>query len=234
MIEQRYDTLEGLNAPILVYADIAEAEAVVAGGILKEGNNSMVYRGVLPCVRDIICGFVEGTSGVERKFTVIGKTKAGKDILQWETEGKYVKRAMAEKGWNDLTQFQAQLDDACRNYKDSDDEKATPAPLAVDLKGREYAPRGPIKLAEKYKKTAALVITNGTVDRVNSNQLAKIGKSFAPTNDTTKMYSGSVVVKEGEPAVTYNVSDKDAEALGRLIKEYQDWKADQERGEFVG
>lgn len=229
MIEQRYDTLEGLSAPILIYETYDEAEAVVKDGLKREGNNNMVYRGVLPCVRDLICTIVEGASSVERKSTIVGKTKAGKDIVQWETEGKYVKRAMAEKGWNDLTQFQTQLDDMCRNYKDGDDEKSVPAPLAVDLKGREYAPRGPVKLAAKYKETAANSLMTGSWSEWNNTIFKNINKSFTPTNDSTVMFAGEGVNPKSKEKFSYNVSDKDATALGWLVKEYLDWNAEQGR-----
>lgn len=239
MIEKRYDSLAGLSAPILVYADVAEAEAVVAGGLLNEANNNMVYRGVLPTVRDTICTLVETETGVERESKVVGKTKAGKDIVQWEADGKYVNRVLAEKGLEDFKSLQPQLDALCRAFQDEDDVKngRPGTPLAVDLKGTERKAAGPKKLAAKYKQSAAVVITRGTVDRVNSVQLAKINKTFTATNDTSKMFTGKASVptgqrdEAGKPVysdVDYNVSDKDAEALGWLLKDYADWKSTQD------
>lgn len=239
MIEKRYDTLAGLSAPILVYATVEEAESALVGGLLTEANNNMVYRGVLPTVRDAICTIVESETGVERESKVVGKTKAGKDIVQWEADGKYVNRALAAKDLEDFKSLQPQLDALCRAFQDEDDVKAGKpgTPLAVDLKGTERKGAGVRKLAAKYKQTAAVLITKGLVDQINKNQLANIGKTFVATNDTTKMFTGKASVKTskvdeaGKPVyaeIEYNVSDKDAETLGWLWKDYQDWKSLQE------
>ena len=90
--------------------------------------------------------------------------------------------------------------------------------------------KGPKKLAAKYKLAAAKSISLGTFDKVNANLLSKIGKTFVPTNDTSKLYTGKYPTKiDGKDTeVDFSVSDKDAEALGWLIKEYQDWKSNQE------
>ena len=226
MIEKRYDTLEGLSAPILVYENYDEAEKVEAGGLLREANNNMAYRGVLPAVRDLICTIVEEASGVEREKKVVGKTKAGKDIIQWEADGRYVKRAMAAKGWDDLTQFQTQLEEQCRNYKESEDVNAMAAPLAVDVKGREYAAKGPKRLAAIYKITAARVLAANSVDAFNSKRLVDIGKTFVPTGDTSKMFDATF--EDNGSTKKVSVSDKDAEALGWMVKEWNDWRSKQE------
>lgn len=224
MKEQRYDTLGGLSAPILVYESTEEAEKVVVGGLLTQANNNMSYRGVLPVVREIICNLVEEDTKVERISKVVGKTKAGKDIVQWEADGKYVNRVMAEKGWDDLTKFQVQVDEACRNFKE--DEASTPEPLAVDLTERVRKAPTAKRLPAKYKEAAAKVLAIGNLDNVNTNVLSKINKSFTATGDTEKMFSGQYDDKG--TAVAFNVSDKDAEALGWLLKEYFDYKASQE------
>jgi len=246
MIEQRYATLGKLKAPILVYAltdllppatldQIPEAQRKLLEQINAESNNNMVYRGVLPIVRELICGFVEEASGVERNSKIVGKTKGGKDIVQWEADGAYVKRAASEKNWTnaddeiDLSQFQDKLDEACRGYKEADD--AAPEPLAVDLSGRERKAPVSAKLAAKYKLIAAKVLVNNTWERANSQQFVKINKTFTPTGDTAKMFTGTYPGEDGQD-VSFNVSDKDADTLGRLIKEYSDWKALEEAKSF--
>lgn len=100
----------------------------------------------------------------------------------------------------------------------------------------ESKAKAPTKLAAKYKVAAAKVIAKGTVDSVNSNQLAKINKSFAPApsveGEVVKFYTGTYPDgqnEDGSPKqVSFSVSDKDADTLGWLIKEYFDWKAQQE------
>ena len=107
--------------------------------------------------------------------------------------------------------------------------------LEFDASARARAEFGPRKLAAKYKLTAARIIAAGTIAKANTNYLANIGKTFEPTNDTTKMFTGTYEVldsatkKPTGKTAQVEVSDKDAEALGWLLKEYQDWKAAQEQ-----
>lgn len=235
MKEKRYDTIGGLTAPILIYETIEEAEGVVPGGLLEQANNNMAYRGILPAVREIICNLVEEETSITRESKVVGKTKAGKDIVQWEADGKYINRTLAQLGKEDFAHLQEKVDEACRNFKD--DDNSTPEALSVDLKGTEKKAGGGVKLAAKYKTTAAMSIALGTVDKVNEAQLAKIGKSFTPTNDMSKVFKGSgerVTGRndDGTPkkeTVNFEVSDKDAETYGWLIKEYFAWKELQEQ-----
>jgi hypothetical protein len=46
------------------------------------------------------------------------------------------------------------------------------------------------------------------------------------------MFTGKATLPSGDQ-IDYNVSDKDAESLGKLVKQWQDWKADQERQELA-
>lgn len=99
--------------------------------------------------------------------------------------------------------------------------------VLCDPTEREIAERGPKKLAVRYKVAAAKSISLGTIAKVNKEKLTKIGKQFVPVNDTTKMFAGKYPHrnKDGQDVeVAFNVSDKDAEAYGWLIKEYQDWE----------
>lgn len=256
MKPKTYGSLGGLEVTVQTYDSYQEADIAAGkeGTVLESANDNFHYRGgPAQDTREFICDMLETLGKTYPKDAEFEQTdgskkqvKAGDPIERFtkdtgkkddknnpilaynESEGDFARRFCAVMGWDDLKQFQSQVDE----WSKTAGPEGTP--LAVDAKAKERKPRLPTKLADKYKKTAAMIITNGTLDRVNSNQLAKIGKSFTPSNDTSKMYSGEVVVKEGQPPVTYNVSDKDAEALGRLVKEYQDWKADQERADFLG
>ena len=110
--------------------------------------------------------------------------------------------------------------------------KRLAASVPFDVTEREVGERGPKKLAAKYKIAAAKAITKGTTDKLNTGIFVNIGKTYTATNDTTKMFAGKFPEKDAttgeEKQVDFNVSDKDAEALGWLIKEYQDWKSTQE------
>jgi hypothetical protein len=106
--------------------------------------------------------------------------------------------------------------------------------IKFDPTAPERAERGPRKLAFKYKAVAAKQIMNKTLDAVNANQLAKINKVFAlrtpAEGEAPDRFTGSYEEKAVDGTVTtinFDVDNKDAEALGWLIKEYLDWKANQ-------
>lgn len=169
------------------------------------------------------------------------KTVDGKPVMvPCESQGDFARRFCALQGWDDLKQFQPQIDAWAKSIPDTDAEgNEIPGQvhaLAVDARTPERKAKAPTKLAAKYKVAAAKVITKGTVDSVNFNQLAKINKSFAPApsaeGEVVKLYTGTYPDgqnEDGSPKqVSFSVSDKDADTLGWLIKEYFDWKAQQE------
>lgn len=237
MKEVYFGTLKGLKLPVLVYETLAEA--VTAGGgetiVLDQVNSNLAYRGPLATGRDIICTLLEDETGIERKMKDTGKVDKDKNPIMApdESEGEYAKRVCAEKGWDDLTSLQSKLETAARNFKAEGEETAKP--LAVDITEKERKAPQPKKLANKYKLTAARIIAAGNIDAFNKNYLAQISKSFTASGDTSKMFKGTYEVVDPvtkKPTGTTNsveVSDKDAEALGWLIKEYQDWKAAQDQ-----
>jgi hypothetical protein len=190
----------------------------------------------LNLVREIICTILEEKFGMERTSKVVGKTKGGKDIVKWENPGDYVDRVCAEQnlltpeGNADLTSLQAEVDTACREFKDED---GTIAALAVDIKGVERKAPQPKKLPAKYKITAARILAAGNVQSFNTKRLVSIGKSFTETGDTTKMFTATFEDKD-KTQKTVNVSDKDAEALGWLVREYNDWKVAQDLADQAG
>ncbi len=238
MKDKRYGTLKGLTVPVLVYESYSEADTAAgkADALLETGNDNLHYRGgPAGDTRAYICDLLEEETGIARKLRDSGKkTKddAGNEIpvmIPDESEGEYAARVCATKGWEDLKQFQPQIDEWAKTAGDGG------TPLAVDAKTPERAARAPLKLAKKYKDAAAVVLHNGTVDRLNANQLSLVGKTFTATNDTTKMYTGKALVGKApnQKEVEFNVSDKDAEALGWLYKQYRDWKEAQETQEML-
>lgn len=167
------------------------------------------------------------------------KLKDGVEVTRFdEAEDEYYKRALAlavkYKIFSSIESAQATFDSQM---------KSIATEVVFDVAASESAERGPKKLAAKYKITAAVILTKGTLAKVNENLLSKISESFEPKNDTSKMFTGKTLVKtnkldaEGKPVfieVEYNVSDSDAEALGWLYKRYQDWKNEQEALETQG
>ncbi len=236
MVEKIFGTLGSLKVPVLVYESYDESDkaAGVALATLNSANDNFHYRGGPAAdTREWICDMLEKDTGIERKTKPVNgkdgqpkKDDKGVAILDWdESEGEYVRRVMAEKDWKDLTSFQDALNTWAKTAEDG-------KPLAVNAKAAERTPKAPPKLAAKYKLAAAKAITLGTVTAINSNQLSKISKTFTATGDTSKTYIGTFADKTGKD-VSFTVSDKDAEALGWLLREYMDWKAQQEMDELV-
>src|SRR6266536_4965212 len=118
MIAKRFGTLQGLTAPILIYESVDEVEKIKPGGCLEECNNNLVYRGPLNDVREIICDWLERKSGVGREMVpVFGKDKKPRKNDKGEiitepvlSDGKYAAEVCAKKGWEDLSQFQSEVD----------------------------------------------------------------------------------------------------------------------------
>jgi hypothetical protein len=218
---------------------------------LKAAISNEAYRGWLPMFRDLFLHGqkaeaatdgkpavpevkgVEDITGIPRNTTpVLGKDKKpvikdGEPVVKFsETEDDYFDRVAAtlvsEGKFNDE-------DAAKASFQSLADEVAALIPFDPSVSERK--PSGPKKLAAKYKIAAAKAITNGTTDRLNTNMFVNIKKTYTATSDTSKMFTGTFPQKGADNKVTevsFNVSDKDAEALGWLIKEYQDWKASQE------
>jgi hypothetical protein len=182
--------------------------------------------------------FAEGTSpvaGVEElskieRMTVPVKDKAGNPVVKDgepvtnfdpnDSEAKYFKRVLAE------TKTEA------ASYQHVAD--AVAASLVFNAAPTERAAVGPKKLAAKYKEKAAAVIANGTTDTfIQSKFIPVVGRTptFTLTNDQTKTFS--VTWKSGDATKNATVSDKDAEALGWLVKEYSDAIAAQATGSLV-
>jgi len=108
--------------------------------------------------------------------------------------------------------------------------------VPFDVTEREIGERGPKKLAGRFKLAASKSLAVGSIDKLNKLFSTTINKQFTPTNDTSKMFTGKYPNKAAdgsEVQVDFNVSDKDAEALGWLVKEYQDWKSTQELAALI-
>lgn len=87
------------------------------------------------------------------------------------------------------------------------------------------------KLAAKHKIFAAKVLVLGLLDKVNKTFKKTIGKHFEPTHDTSTMFTGKYPDKDkdGKPTeVEFSVSEKDANALGQLVKEWREYQEAQE------
>lgn len=200
------------------------------GATLDAAVQQEIAHGTLGDVRDVFVALIEEETGIARRDIGTGlfEEVEGKrtEITKPEKHQAYYDRVCAEKGLDSDKEPFAHL--AARISEGGDKE------VKFDPSVRER--KTPIaKLAKKYKDAAAIVIMNGTVDRLNENQLSLIGKSFTATGDTSKMYSGKAIVGKGDKQkeVEFNVSDKDAEALGWLYKQYRDWKEQQETADFL-
>jgi len=254
MKQQKYSSL-GLDVNLSVPETLDEfdANAKKAGACLAEAISNVVYRGSLAEFRyHFLHGisqqeidedkehatFAEGTqpiqgvedlTKIERK-TVQVKDKAGNPVVKdgepvtnfdpEDSEAKYFKRVCAEKSV-EPSSFQSTAD-------------AVATALVFDASASERKATGPKKLAAKYKEKAAAVIANGTTETfITAKFVPTVGRTptFTLTNDQTKTFS--VTWKSGDATKNATVSDKDAEALGWLVKEYSDAIAAQATGSLV-
>lgn len=225
MIPKQYGTLKGLKINVLVYESVDEADQAAgkAGAVLESANDNFHYRGgPAQETRDYICEMLEKETGIAMKMRDTGKkTDAGEAILvPDEAEGEFAARVCAEKGWADLKQFQPNLDAWAAT---ADDGK----PLAVSAKARERKSSLPKKLANRFKEWATKVLGGvGNLERWAEAYENVVGKPlvFTPTNDQTKTFTAKHVFQSGPKKgqeVTVTASDKDAETLGWLYKEYE-------------
>lgn len=174
----------GLTLPVLVYESYEEADAVLKDGILKQGNDNLVYRGVLNDARDLICDIVEEATGDKRKMY----DKTGKETLDEklavddEKQGAYLKRVCVSQGWLhedgtiDLTRFQATLDERA---KTADDGK----PYAADVSQRERKPRKPRTIPAEVVTKVTAIYDGPKRDFFIGAVKQKLGTTLAVTED---------------------------------------------------
>jgi hypothetical protein len=249
MKKEKYSSL-GLDIDLSVPDSEAEfnANAGKEGACLAEATNNVVYRGMLATFRyHFLHGisekdladdsshksFVEGTTpiegvdvvtGIERKEVPVldkeGKPRIvdGEPLTQYDpddSEAKYFKRVCAEKNLKP------------ENFQDLANRIA--AALVFDASASERKAVGPKKLAAKYKEKAARILAGNNVAALQAKYEGLVRNpdgsaksfSFTATNDQTKTFV--VKWKNGDGAEqSATVSDKDAESLGWLAKEYVD------------
>lgn len=179
---------------------------------------------------------VEDLTGIARNTTPVLKdgmpvVRDGEVVTKsCETEGDYFKRVVAQLVTDGKFPNE---EDAKASFQSLYDTVI--AAVGFPASASEHKASAPKKLAAKYKVSAAMAIAVGTVDKINANQLSQIGKSFTATGDQSKMFTGTGQrnVKQADGSVKtedvpFSISDKDAESLGWLLKEYFDWKVTQE------
>lgn len=179
MISKRYSTLQGLTVPVNIYesSDEADKAAGKVGACADECNNNLVYRGVLPQVRDYVVQLVKEVTGIEPKGKPVIDEKTGKPevdaqgnpvIEVTESDGKYVARVCAEKNWENLAALQPQIDAWATGQRKAKDGSVTQvAPLAVDITVKERTST-PKAVPEVYLNAAKNLIAKGqaTLDKL--------------------------------------------------------------------
>lgn len=242
MKKTQYSSL-GIDINLSVPAEVAEfdANAGKPNACLDEAINNVVYRGMLADFRYFFLHgisqadldadkehkqFAEGTTpieGVEESSGIARKTvavldksgnpvkKDGEAVTNFDpedSEAKYFKRVCAEKGVEPAS-FQSLADKVA-------------SALVFDASASERKAVGPKKLAAKYKEKAAKIIALGSVDALAAKFKTLIGRDmvFTPSGDMTKTIEVTGLGANKDEKAT--VSDKDAEALGWLAKEYTD------------
>lgn len=192
---------------------------------MTEGITDVASLGMKYADGEVASSFERRTKVKKAKDGSVKKNEAGEELTSYdEPEEQYYNRVLA--GLVAAKKF-ASEDAAREHFQTLIASIAIDVPFDIMAGPREA--RGPKKLAAKYKLAAAKVIVAGKVDSLNANQLTNIGKSYSLTGDTAKMFNGTIPA-DGKSFTTdtaFSVSDKDAEALGWLIKEWSDWRATQ-------
>lgn len=169
MISQTVSTV-GVKPTFLVPATVEEFDqnAKKVGACLQEAVNNVIYRGVLADFRATFCEEVEKDTGIERKWKTVERGKDKKAVEVWdETEGDYITRVIATKGWTeDRTSLQAIAD------------RVAPT-IIFDASVTEAKERGPKKLPEAYKTAAERIFTNGN----EAKWAEKLKLTFGPEKD---------------------------------------------------
>lgn len=161
LVQQEVDTL-GLTVPVMVPASVADfdSNAKREGACLKEAINNVIYRSWLADFRDSFTTHVEEKTGIQRKTKTVKRGDKEVAIFD-ETEGDYMRRVRAEKGWTeDNTQLQ---------------EWATEIAKTIDFDASATERKGGVKkLPTQYLEAAKRIITNKT-----TGNYARFGLTFS-------------------------------------------------------
>lgn len=172
------------------------------GACLEEGIANVIARSTLAEFRDTLLHGREADkdkgieeiigldkqSGVDRKSKVVGKTKGGKDILEWESELDYFKRILATKDWvvEKIQPFADTVIAACPFDPKASESSAKPRKL-------------PAKDRELATTIIDALITKGATTSDNlSSKLQVVGKSFTLTTKPDGDDAAVTAWKEGQ------------------------------------
>jgi hypothetical protein len=231
-------------------AEEFDSLAKKSGACVAEAISSVAYRSCYNQFRDMFLHGREAVAatdttpaipeikGVEqitglKRATKPALDKDGKAIVRDgepvteydEKESKYLERVIAHLVASGRYPTE---EDALASFESLAEEVGNA--IVFDPSASETKEAGPKKLAAKFKLGAARAIAKGEVDKANAKFATTIKQSFTPTNDTSKMYDGKYPDKDADNnpiEVPFNVSDKDAETLGWLIKKHSDFLAAQ-------
>lgn len=221
---KRYGSLGSLTVPVQVYTSFDEASK--AAGSMEKAidilNDNLHYRGGPAAeTRDFICELVEKKMGIKREVRPVmdkdgkpRKDSKGAPITEPVlSEGKYIAAVLAAKKLDDLSSLQPDVDAWAKSVPvewDDTGKVTKTGELAVDAATPEREPKGPTKLAQKYKDVALQFLT-GKKDLAKLN--AAFGKSgIATFTIITKDEAGAPIAKDAEVNV---------DTLGRLCKQWE-------------
>lgn len=181
MKDKKYNSL-GLTVSISVPETVEEYNALAGreNAAVDDAVDNTVYRSVLAEFREKFCEEVEKETGIARKRSPVlddkGEPKKDKNnnpvITFDETEGKYIARVLAEKGYDDAGTFQAIADAIATNLK-------------FDPSVRERTSGGG-KVAKTYVEAADKIIAMGEdkVQRAVQNLSSYLGREVASDRDS--------------------------------------------------
>lgn len=236
MKKVKYSSL-GNEIELSVPSDVAEFDtnAKRVGACLDEATNNVVYRGMLANYRYYFLHgisqvdidedkeskiFVKGTkpvkgveelTGIDRKTVPVldkegkPKTKDGQPVETFDpndSEARYFARVCAEKN--------------VKPESFASTAKAVADALVFDASETAREPKGPAKLAQKYKDIALSFITGKKkLENIQAKFKSDLGgKQYVPITER--------VDAEGKKVKVAADDAENVEALGRLCKEWAD------------
>lgn len=183
---------------------------ITAEDLKEDEKNKLFITGAAPL------GGVEEVTGIERKQVEVKdakgvvKMKDNQPVMKFdESEEVYFKRVLAAKNMkaDDFEELGQKIADL----------------LVFNPEAKESTGRtAPVRLARKYKDRAGAMIANGNVEAFGAKYTELTGKpfSFTETKDLEKTFTATWTPSGTTETKTATVSDKDADALGWLAKEY--------------
>lgn len=145
-----------------------------ANACVEDANNNTIYRGVSPVIRDGICAMLEAAGVARKNFGT-------DDEPQWEKEGVFKKRAIAElasQRGTDEAAVMASFNDAVQAIADSKEARFDPSERETKGPAAAFG-KGDLKLAEQVIADGKVYVIAAKLSAILNRPVATDDKSLA-------------------------------------------------------